>query len=102
MSGRHTSFATATALANRWVAAHMLSHHLGQHVVELLMAATYTTHAGGCRTTPASPLGGFFAFLGLLAEYPFALRPLVVDVDEELTYGALQEAWKVHGLGDGG
>lgn len=61
------------------------------------MAAAYTSLPGGACRAPASPLAGLLAWLRLVAEYPFSLRPVVVDVDCELQPAGMQEAWRVRG-----
>ena len=86
-------------LAKRWVGAHLLSPHLSEHAVELLVAHCFASggrssdasSAGGGGTAPtavasppASRLSGLLRFLQLLAEHPWRVQPLVVDPNGEL------------------
>eukprot|EP00201_Polytomella_parva_P016590 CAMPEP_0175062280 /NCGR_PEP_ID=MMETSP0052_2-20121109/14081_1 /TAXON_ID=51329 ORGANISM="Polytomella parva, Strain SAG 63-3" /NCGR_SAMPLE_ID=MMETSP0052_2 /ASSEMBLY_ACC=CAM_ASM_000194 /LENGTH=302 /DNA_ID=CAMNT_0016328285 /DNA_START=103 /DNA_END=1007 /DNA_ORIENTATION=- len=76
---RHPSFAAATRMAKRWVAAQMMSNHLPDPVVDLLVAAVYTFGSTSSQLPPASRVSGFARFLNLLGHWPWAETPLVVD-----------------------
>ena len=41
LAGGHPSFRHAARLASRWVSAHLLSNHVSQEVVELIVAAVF-------------------------------------------------------------
>ena len=99
MAGVNPAFEPAVRLAKRWVGAHLLSPHLSEHAVELLVAHCFASggrssdasSAGGGGTAPtavasppASRLSGLLRFLQLLAEHPWRVQPLVVDPNGEL------------------
>lgn len=100
IAGENPAFEPAVRLAKRWVGAHLLSPHLGEEAVELLMAHCFTssggTAAGGgsgrggraatsAAPPPASRLSGLQRFLLLLAEHPWQVQPLIVDPNGELS-----------------
>ncbi|KAG2496823.1 hypothetical protein HYH03_005229 [Edaphochlamys debaryana] len=84
VAGANASYGPAARLAGRWLAAHMMSYHVGPQTVELLMAAAYGGAGGPASPPPGSRLTGFLRFLQLLATWPWHLRPLVVDPAREL------------------
>jgi len=65
----------------------MLSTHFAEELIELLVSHSYVASYGRpLDAVPGSSLGGFIRFLGLLAEFPFHLSPLVIpphDHDED-------------------
>lgn len=104
VAGHSPAFEGAVRLAKRWVGAHLLSPHLGQEAVELILAHCFT--AGGttdgtptsssaapgggppalaAAQPPASRLSGFLRFLHLLAGHPWRVQPLLVDPSGELS-----------------
>ncbi len=102
-------------LAKRWVGAHLLSPHLGEEAVELLMAHCFassrqqqaTAGSGGgqgaqsvtsAAPAPGSRLSGLLRFLQLLAEHPWRVQPLVVDPDGELSAAQRDAIVRQHGV----
>eukprot|EP00887_Chlorella_sp_A99_P002636 scaffold6.g2636.t1 len=96
------AFEGAVRLAKRWVGAHLLSPHLAEEAVELLVASLFAGEAAPARATdgaaappggaggaaaaaPAAPLAGFLRFLRLLADHPWRVQPLIVDPQAELS-----------------
>jgi U3 small nucleolar RNA-associated protein 22 len=75
----NAAFEPAVRLAKRWVGAHLLSPHLREEAVELLVAAAFASGAGAAAPPPASRLAGLLRFLRLLGGHPWAVAPLVAD-----------------------
>jgi U3 small nucleolar RNA-associated protein 22 len=119
--GEHPSAGHACRLAKRWVASQMLSYHLCDEAVELMVAAAYSrcgSHsrgAGGRRALqqcmplmrvllcsaaragrPASPLQGFLRFLHLMAHHQWRAYPLLCDPAAALGSDALRAALRRH------
>ena len=70
----YPSYAHSVRLANRWISAMMLSDYVLPEVAELLLGFVYQTKGN---LAPKTPGGGFYAFLQLLAMYPWSSHPLV-------------------------
>jgi U3 small nucleolar RNA-associated protein 22 len=105
VAGENPAFEPATRLAKRWVGAHLLSPHLREEAVELILAhcfatgsssssssngssngvASSTGTAAAVAAAPASRLSGLLRFLQLLAEHPWRVQPLIVDPNSELS-----------------
>ncbi|GLC36668.1 hypothetical protein PLESTM_000487400 [Pleodorina starrii] len=84
VGGANSAFAPAARLAGRWVAAHMMSNHIGPQAVELVTAAAFAGAGSPGAPPPGSRLTGFLRFLQLLARWPWQVKPLVVDPAGEL------------------
>lgn len=88
VAGQNPVFEPTARLAKRWVGAHLLSPHLQEEAVELLLAHVFTAPTA---PPPGSRLSGLLRFLTLLAEHPWRVQPLIVDPAGELS-GAQREA----------
>jgi len=82
VGGANPAFAPAARLAKRWVGAHLLSNHLCDEAVELLVAAAFSGPA--VMSAPGSRITGFLRFLDLLSTQPWSQQPLVVDPERQL------------------
>lgn len=103
VAGLHPEYAPSCRLASRWVSSHMLSWHLSHEVVELLVAAAFTQPAG--TGAAASRVTGLLRFLQLLANFPWAQRPLLVDPANEVSNEGrrlMMDAWEARQAGGGG
>ena len=95
---RFPAYGPATQVAERWIAAHMLSLHFNGEVIELLMAYLFL-HPGAFEP-PTSREVAFVRFLDLLASHPWNVLPLFVDPaveedgDARITADAMQELEK--------
>lgn len=79
------SFGLTARLAKRWVAAQLLSGHVPDEAVELMVAFLYLHPAPF--TPPKTLVSGFQRFLHLLSSFDWANRPMIVNLN-----GDLQEA----------
>mmetsp|Transcript_41642 Transcript_41642/g.75572 ORF Transcript_41642/g.75572 Transcript_41642/m.75572 type:complete len:1143 (-) Transcript_41642:16-3444(-) len=75
------AFAGAVLLSKRWMASQMLSGY--EDFVEHLVSSVFLQPSPF--QAPTSPQVGFCRFCRLLAEFPWALEPLIVDFDGKLT-----------------
>lgn len=80
-------FAPAVRLAKRWIAGHMLSGHIRDETVELLVASCFT-RPYVCQA-PATRVAGFCRFLELLSTHPWTSQPLLVDLNAEMTKSSI-------------
>ena len=80
LAGLAPSFPGATKLAKLWVGMHMLGEAIPDAAVELACAAVYVGDGAAGRRRPASAHAGFLRFLQLVAEHPWAHRPLLVPL----------------------
>jgi U3 small nucleolar RNA-associated protein 22 len=110
VAGESPAFEPALRLAKRWVGAQLLSPHLGEEAVELLLAHCFCASgrpAGGARggaatapasaaPAPASRLSGLLRFLHLLAHHPWRVAPLVVDPNGEMSAAQRDAAVRAH------
>ncbi|KAM7295240.1 nucleolar protein 6 [Ixodes scapularis] len=74
---QHSTFSAACRLAKRWVASQLLSGHVTEECIELLVASVYVAPAP--YAVPNSPRLGFQRFLALLANHDWSRQPLVVN-----------------------
>jgi len=91
----HTRFPSAssvTRLAQRWVAAHMLSDMIPQEAIELLVAKIYTESSTNNNSKllpadmpPSTVTAGFLKFLLLLHSHDWAREPLIVDPQNHIS-----------------
>ena len=80
LAGLAPSFPGATKLAKLWVGMHMLGEAIPDAAVELACAAVYVGDGAAGRRPPASAHAGFLRFLQIVAEHPWAHRPLLVPL----------------------
>jgi len=83
LQANYSVFGTTVRLAKFWVHSQLMSDSLNEPTIELLVASLFTCPAPF--SPPRSHLMAFFRFLHLLSTFPWAVSPLVVDVNEELT-----------------
>jgi len=104
VAGESPAYEPSVRLAKRWVGAHLLSPHLRDEAVELLVAALFTSPG---LPAPASRTSGLLRFLQLLAEHPWRVQPLIVDPSRQVGDGERQVILRQHavrrqqGLGEG-
>ncbi|KAL3865413.1 hypothetical protein ACJMK2_042804 [Sinanodonta woodiana] len=83
------SFSGTVRLANRWVAAQMLSDCVPDIAVELMVAHIYV--APMPFKVPGSPLVGFQRFLTLLSTFDWSTSPLIINLNYKFTKEELTE-----------
>lgn len=81
--GTYPAFGPTVRLAKRWIWSHFFSGVLTEEVIELLV--TYVCVHPFPHLPPSSRVTGFLRFLHLLINHEWALEPLVVDVNGDLT-----------------
>lgn len=79
-------------LVKRWFSAHLLSCHVTDELVELLCSYIFVDPHPW--TPPTSPMTGAMRVLHLLATWTWHKTPLLVDIEQELTTGMRDEAYK--------
>lgn len=92
ISARFQAYGPATQAAKRWISGHMLSSHVCDEIVELLVGYLFL-HPGAVEP-PMSREVAFVRFLDLLASHPWGVLPLFVDPDDEVTMDGMQELEK--------
>lgn len=95
MAGESPAYEPSVRLAKRWVGAHLLSPHLRDEAVELLVASLFTSPG---LPAPASRLSGLLRFLQLLAEHPWRVQPLIVDPSRQVGDGERQVILRQHAV----
>ncbi|KAG1467061.1 hypothetical protein G6F55_000072 [Rhizopus delemar] len=83
MCARYTAYSSTVRLIKRWFGAHMLSPHINDEMIELLVAYVFLEPQPW--TTPVSTFSGFTRVLNLLATWDWQITPLIVDIEGELT-----------------
>ncbi|GAX78374.1 hypothetical protein CEUSTIGMA_g5816.t1 [Chlamydomonas eustigma] len=83
-TGVNPSLAPAIRVAKRWVGTQMLSNHIAEEAVELLVVAAAASLSTSL-PPPGSMLTGFMRFLELLSHHPWSTRPMVVDPEHQLS-----------------
>lgn len=83
LQGLHPAYGPTVRLAKRWICSHLLSGILADEAVELLVAYLFVRPFPFC--APCSRVTGFLRFLRLVAYHDWALSPLIVDVNGDLT-----------------
>mmetsp|Transcript_17344 Transcript_17344/g.56764 ORF Transcript_17344/g.56764 Transcript_17344/m.56764 type:complete len:1002 (+) Transcript_17344:276-3281(+) len=78
LRGLHPTVGPAAALAKRWVGLQLLSTHIPEEAVELLVAHGYLSPSGAF--APSTREAGFLSFLRTLATHPWGQEPLVIDM----------------------
>ncbi|QDZ24110.1 nucleolar protein [Chloropicon primus] len=78
LATKHAAFSNSVRIAKRWFGSHLLSPHMKQEVVELLVAEAFCNPS--CLPTPASHWSGFLRFLNTTASFSWEERPMYVDV----------------------
>ncbi|CAK4033598.1 Hypothetical predicted protein [Lecanosticta acicola] len=97
---RHAPLSGSIRLTKRWFASHLLTHHIADEVIELLVARTFT-HPFPWQT-PSSVQTGFLRTLFWISRWDWRAEPLVVDLSGggELKQAGMQsirtnfEAWR--------
>ncbi|CAM6124508.1 unnamed protein product [Calypogeia fissa] len=83
LHGTYPAYSPVVRLAKRWLASHLLSGIIAEEAVELIVAYLFVSPASN--RPPSSRITGFLRFLQLLDKHDWALAPLIVDVNGELT-----------------
>ncbi|KAK3588803.1 hypothetical protein CHS0354_012016 [Potamilus streckersoni] len=83
------SFSGTVRLANRWVAAQMLSDFVPDIAVDLMVAHIYIAPLPF--KVPGSPLVGFQRFLTLLSTFDWSTSPLIINLNYKFTKEDLTE-----------
>ena len=88
ISARFPAYGPATQVAQRWISGHMLSPHIADEVVELMVGYLFL-HPGAAEP-PTSREVAFVRFLDLIASHPWGELPLFIDPEEESTAEIMQ------------
>ncbi|ESO86693.1 hypothetical protein LOTGIDRAFT_220490 [Lottia gigantea] len=80
---QHNTMCSAVRLAKRWTSAQLLSNHVPDIVIELIVCYIYLSPAP--YTKPGSPGSAFLRFLQLLSSFDWRNYPLMVDLNTEFT-----------------
>lgn len=98
VSTRFPAFAATVAMTNLWMSAHLLSNHISNEVVELLVSSTFLHSAPWA--APSTETTGFLRTLLHLSRWSWQHEPLIVDfsgamttIDEEVIRTRF-EAWR--------
>jgi U3 small nucleolar RNA-associated protein 22 len=97
---RYAALSGAIRMTKRWFASHMLTHHIAEEVIELLVAHVFTRPWP--YQAPSSVQSGFLRTLSWISRWDWRLDPLVVDLSDtsELTSATIQtitthfQAWR--------
>jgi U3 small nucleolar RNA-associated protein 22 len=76
LATKYSSYCSVVQLARRWFGSHLMSLHVTQEVVELLVAEAFCNPS--CLPTPASHWSGFLRFLQNVATFPWGERAMYV------------------------
>ncbi|XP_071794950.1 nucleolar protein 6-like [Asterias amurensis] len=79
---QHPAFSGAVRLAKRWVCAHLLSNHIPEECIDLLVAYLFIQPAP--YTVPCSPSVGLVRFLHLLVRQDWKESPLIINLNGEM------------------
>ncbi|XP_015751379.1 PREDICTED: nucleolar protein 6-like [Acropora digitifera] len=82
-------FSGTVRLSKRWISAQLLSDHVTEECVELLV--TYLFLSPAPFTPPRSPLVGFLRFLNLLSSTDWQKTPIIVNFNDDITAEDYQE-----------
>lgn len=83
LQGLHPTYGPTVRLAKRWICSHLFSGFLAEEAVELLVAYIFVRPFPF--NAPRSRMTGFLRFLRVIAYFDWAMAPLIVDVNGELT-----------------
>lgn len=83
LQGRFPIYGPVVRLVKRWVASHLFSTSLTEEAVELLVAHLFMKPLPF--QAPCSRITGFLRFLRLLTEYDWALFPLIIDINGDMS-----------------
>ncbi|KAM3422165.1 U3 small nucleolar RNA-associated protein 22 [Cercospora zeina] len=84
---RFPALSGSVRLTKKWFASHLLSNHISDEVIELLVIRTFTQPAPW--TTPSSVQTGFLRTIFWLSRWDWRAEPLVVDLSAS---GELKQA----------
>ena len=79
---QYTAYGNGVRLCKRWAAAHLLSNHLSEEAIELVVARLFVCPAP-C-AVPGSAVCVLLRFLNLIAHFDWASEPLIVNLNHEL------------------
>ncbi|KAI9847887.1 MAG: hypothetical protein M1838_000695 [Thelocarpon superellum] len=80
---RHPFLSPTMRLMKQWAGAHLLSRHLSDEFLELLVAHTFLQPYPWC--APSSIMTGFLRTLQFVARWDWRMEPLMVNLGGELT-----------------
>ncbi|XP_041363671.1 nucleolar protein 6-like [Gigantopelta aegis] len=86
---QHNSFSCVVRLAKRWTAAQMLTNHIPDVAVELIVAHLYLHPAPFL--PPGSPVVGFLRFLQLVSTFDWKLSPFIVNLNNKFSVDDVAE-----------
>jgi U3 small nucleolar RNA-associated protein 22 len=97
---RHAALSGAMRMTKRWFASHMLTHHIAEEIIELLVVHIFTRPWP--YQAPSSVQSGFLRTLSWIARWDWRLDPLIVDLSDtnDLTSATIQtitthfQAWR--------
>ncbi|KAK3698282.1 U3 snoRNP protein, partial [Vermiconidia calcicola] len=100
LCSRHPGMSGTIRLTKKWFASHLLSNHIADEIIELMVARTFIQPWPW--QTPSSVQTGFLRTLAWLARWDWRAEPLIVDLSgsSELKQAELQsittkfEAWR--------
>lgn len=78
LTHRFKAYAKTVRLVSRWVNAHLLSPHVSQEFVELVVASVFLNT--GTYATPSTPALGFLRTVMMLSDWKFKQEPLLVPI----------------------
>merc|ERR1712036_183109 len=82
LNSRHQAFSATVRLAKRWIASQMLSEHISEESIELMVASLFVSLLG--TDPPNTHTCGFLRFLSFLAHFDWKNEPLIVNLNGEL------------------
>ncbi|XP_078367178.1 nucleolar protein 6-like isoform X2 [Oculina patagonica] len=84
-----SGFSGTVRLSKRWVSAQLLSDHVTEECLELLVASLFLSPAPF--TPPRSPLVGFLRFLHLLSSTDWQTTPVILNFNNDISAEDYQE-----------
>ncbi|XP_022104719.1 nucleolar protein 6-like [Acanthaster planci] len=79
---QHVPFSGTARLAKRWLCAQLLSNHVPDEAIDLLVAYLFLQPAP--LTVPGSPLVGFLRFLHLLSSHDWQSTAVIINLNNEM------------------
>jgi U3 small nucleolar RNA-associated protein 22 len=97
---RHAALSGAIRMTKRWFASHILTHHIAQEIIELLVVHIFTRPWP--YQAPSSVQSGFLRTLSWISRWDWRLDPLIVDLSDtnDLNFTTIQtitthfQAWR--------
>jgi U3 small nucleolar RNA-associated protein 22 len=89
LSLQHSAFGAGARLCKRWIAAHLMTNHLGDEAIELMVAHLFLQPHPF--TQPCSPETVLLRFLFLLSTHEWETEPLIVNLNNELSVSEMAD-----------